>query len=1015
MRFPHRLVAVVIGLLVLSAAFNRAQPPIHATSTNLVWKPYLQQLSDTSVMIQWTTRTGETSAVHYGTDTGSAQVAHGVPSSIAALNMQMHRVALTGLQPDTTYSYKIYTDEEDLWPEQRLAFRTAPSPGSATPFSFLAFGDFGKNTDSQKRLRDQMARDSFRFVVSTGDNAYAAGTYAEFDTNVFQIYGDVFSKAAFFPTLGNHDYATGSGAPYLDLFSLPRNAWRSSHQERYYSFDYGSVHVVALDTNTPLDAIDSAATDDMFDWLRDDLSRTTQPWIIAVVHHAPYSTGGHGSDSRAQTKLVPIFEQYGVDLVLSGHDHIYQRSKPLRGGQVTTVEQGGIPYIVSGAGSAADYGCTSAEWVAVAYCAKTYGIYSRVQVTGSRLTVEAIDDAGAVRDSFSLGQSTVPGAIAVPGRFEVEDYKAGGPGVGYSDSTSGNSGAVYRSDDVDIQTCSDGSPCYNVGWTTAGEWLAYDIQVPASGNYTFMTRAATPNSGKQFHIEVDGVNVSGALAVPNTGGWQTWTNVTSPPIALTSGQHTVRIVSDTGSMNLNYVVVSEHSLAPSPIPTLTQTPTATSMPTATSTPTTAPEPTSTPTIAPEPEPTSTPTTAPEPEPTSTPTTAPEPTSTPTTAPSPTATTEPSSTPSPTATTEPSSTPSPTATNTALPSSTPSIPTAATAPTSIPTNTPTVIGTTTPTSPTIAPSKLTFTTSADARVEEAFPGTNYGTSSSLRADGSSDPDVESYLRFSVTGVTGAVQSARLRVYATSGTSNGPAVYATGNEWSETAITWSTRPARTSGALDDRGTVATNAWAEYDLSALVKGNGTYNVVLATDSTDGISLSSRQGSYPPQLVVTFASGTPTPSPTPSAIPVPGRFEVEDYKVGGAGVGYSDSTSGNSGAVYRSDDVDIQTTTDSSGAYNVAWVTAGEWLAYDIQVPANGSYTFGLRFATPNSGRQVHLEVDGVNVSGTIAVPNTGSWQVWSTVTTKPIALSAGRHTLRLVADTAGLNLNYVTVAGP
>ena len=975
MRLSFRLVALLIGLLTVSVAFNRVPLPIYAASSNLVWKPYLQQLSDTSVIIQWTTRTGDTSAARYATDTSYAKVVRSIPTSIAALNMQMHRVTLTGLQPDTTYYYKIYTNDEDLWPEQTLLFRSAPSRGSATPFTFLAFGDFGMNTDGQKRLRDQMARDAFGFAVSTGDNAYASGAYAEFDTNLFQIYGNVFSKAAFFPTLGNHDYATGSGAPYLDLFSLPRNAWRSSHQERYYSFDYGNAHVVALDTNTPLDATDSAATDDMFDWLRDDLSRTTQPWIIAVLHHAPYATGGHGSDSRVQTKLVPIFEQYGVDLVLSGHDHIYQRSKPLRGGQITTIQQGGIVYVVSGAGAAADDSCTSAAWLVVAYCAKPYGLYNRIRVTGNRLTVETIDEAGVVRDSVTLGQSTTPGTIAVPGRFEVEDYKAGGSGVGYYDSTSGNAGGVYRTDDVDIQTCSDGTPCYNVGWTTAGEWLAYDIQVPTNGSYTFGLRVATPNSGKQFHIEVDGMNVSGAMAVPNTANWQTWTDITSAPITLTSGQHTVRIVFDTGSMNLNYVVINEHSIAPSPVPTLTSTPAPTEAPTITPTTATA-EPTEAPTERP--------------------------------------------TTMPTATAEPTL-PLPTATNTLLPTILPSATPTSTPPTStpsapntpLPTSTPTPTGTATPTTQALDPTTLTFTASADARVEEAYPGTNYGASSTLRADGGSDPDVESYLRFSVTGVTGPVHTARLRVYATSGTSNGPAVYATANEWSETGITWSTRPARAGGALDDRGAVATSAWVEYDLSALIKGNGTYNLVLATDSTDGISLSSRQGSYSPQLVLSLASGTPTP--TPSAIPLPGRFEVEDYKAGGSGVGYSDTTAGNSGGVYRADDVDIQTTTDSSGAYNVAWVAAGEWLAYDIQVPTSGSYTFGLRVATPNTGRQAHLEVDGVNVSGAIALPSTGSWQSWSTVTTKPIALSAGRHTLRLVADTSSLNLNYVTVAGP
>lgn len=549
-----RLVAALLSVSLGVASIGAADHTAYAASANLVWKPYLQQLTDTSVVVRWTTRTGSSSLVRYSTDTSYTSSASASPHTISALGTQLHRVSLSGLRPNTTYYYKIFADNEDLWPEQTLSFRTAPSRGSNTPFTFAAFGDFGKNTDSQKRLRDQMARDSFRFLVTTGDNAYDAGRYSEFDTKVFQIYGNVFSKAAVFPTLGNHEYATSSGAPYLDLFSLPRNAWRASDQERYYSFDHGNVHFVALDTNTPLDASDSAANDDMFDWLRDDLSRSTQPWKIAITHHAPYSTGSHGSDSRVRSKLVPIFEQYGVDLVLSGHDHIYQRSKPLRNNQLTASAQGGIVYVVTGAGSAANYGCGSADWLAVSYCGKSYGIYNRIHVNGGQLTVEALDDTGAIRDSFTLSQSSESTAIALPGRFEVEDYNAG-----YWDSSAGNSGGVYRGDDVDIQSCGDGAGCHNVAWVTAGEWLAYDVAIASSGSYTFGMRAATPYSDRQVHLELDGANISGPIRLPNTGGWQTWTTITTAPVALPSGRHTLRLVADTGSLNLNHITVATNT------------------------------------------------------------------------------------------------------------------------------------------------------------------------------------------------------------------------------------------------------------------------------------------------------------------------------------------------------------------------------------------------------------------------------------------------------------------------
>jgi hypothetical protein len=166
--------------------------------------------------------------------------------------------------------------------------------------------------------------------------------------------------------------------------------------------------------------------------------------------------------------------------------------------------------------------------------------------------------------------------------------------------------------------------------------------------------------------------------------------------------------------------------------------------------------------------------------------------------------------------------------------------------------------------TIAPTEVTTVPStppkvsvlADARVQESTPTTNYGTSQ-LRTDGGSDPDVESYLRFSVGAFLGRIQSAKLRVHASSGTLNGPAVYTTSNAWSERGITWSNRPGRTSVARDDKGAIGANSWVEYDVTPFVRGNGTYSFVLATSSRDNVDFFSRESSLKPRLVVSTTSG--------------------------------------------------------------------------------------------------------------------------------------------------------------
>jgi chitodextrinase len=170
--------------------------------------------------------------------------------------------------------------------------------------------------------------------------------------------------------------------------------------------------------------------------------------------------------------------------------------------------------------------------------------------------------------------------------------------------------------------------------------------------------------------------------------------------------------------------------------------------------------------------------------------------------------------------------------------------------------------TTPSSPPPPPPPTTTVTlapAADARVQEANASTNYGSADYLRTDGATDPDVESYLRFTISGISGTIQTAKLRVYAYNGTVDGPAAYrAATDSWTESGLTWANRPARSGAALADRGAIAINSWVEYDVTAAVSGNGTVSFVLATTSSDGVDLRSRESataSQRPQLVLTVA----------------------------------------------------------------------------------------------------------------------------------------------------------------
>jgi hypothetical protein len=316
----------------------------------------------------------------------------------------------------------------------------------------------------------------------------------------------------------------------------------------------------------------------------------------------------------------------------------------------------------------------------------------------------------------TIAQSPFTGNPApIPGKIEAENYDNGGQDLAYNDITAGNTGNVYRTDNVDIQPTTDTGGGYALGWIAQGEWTEYTVNVNTAGAYTLTARVSATTTGKTFHVELNGQNISGTLTVPNTGSYQTYATVTVTTPALTTGEKTLRIVMDAASFNINYLNFASIAVAQSPF----------------------------------------------------------------------------------------------------------------------------------------------------------------------------------------------------------------------------------------------------------------------------------------------------------TGSAAPIPGRIEAENYDNGGQGTAYNDLTTGNSGTAFRSEDVDIEATSDAGGGYNVGWIDAGEWLEYTVDVNTSGTYTLTTRVATTTDGNTFHIELDGQNISGTIAVPNTAAYQTFTNVSVTTPALSTGQKVLRVVMDAGGFNLNYIDFA--
>jgi len=160
--------------------------------------------------------------------------------------------------------------------------------------------------------------------------------------------------------------------------------------------------------------------------------------------------------------------------------------------------------------------------------------------------------------------------------------------------------------------------------------------------------------------------------------------------------------------------------------------------------------------------------------------------------------------------------------------------------------------------------------------------------------------------------------------------------------------------------------------------------------------------------------ANTTQTPYSVTTAMPIPGKIEAEYYNLGcNISLAYSDTDAGNTGNVFRSDDVDLEANTDGGAGYNIGYTQTGEYTNYDVSVTSSGAYDIQLRVASATNGRTVHLEMDGVNITGSIAVPNTGGWTAYQTVTVSNINLNFGAQRLKVVFETPDVNLNYINFA--
>jgi hypothetical protein len=632
--------------------------------------------------------------------------------------------------------------------------------------------------------------------------------------------------------------------------------------------------------------------------------------------------------------------------------------------------------------------------------------------------------------------------VAIPGLIEAERFDEGAAGAAYQDTTGGNSGGAFRNTDVDLEATGDAGGGYNVGWITAGEWLAYTVNVATSGTYTVEARVASPAAGGTFHLEAAGANATGPIAIPNTGGWQAWRTVTVNGVRLQAGVQRLRLVMDTAATggdavgNINWIRVSAaptggstpYGGTPAAVPGLIEaerfdeggaavayhdSTTGNSGGTFRATDVDV-EPTSdggggynvgwisagewlmytvsvgtTGTYTLQARVASL-------------------------AAGGTFHVEANGINVTGAMTIPATAgwqawTTITAPGISLQSGTQRLrlvmDTAGNGGGAVgninwlrlaaaPVNGSTPFGGAAATLPGLVEAERFDEGGAEVAYRDTTAGNSGGafraTDVDLEAtaDGGGGYNVGwltagEWLNYTVNVATAGTHALEIRV-ASPGT--GGSFHVEANDRNVT------------GPVGIPNTEGWQTWTTVTVPAVALQAGPQVLRLVMDA---VASSGAVGNIN-WFRVTAAGGSTPYAGAPR--PVPGVVEAEHFDEGGAAVAYHDTTAGNSGGAFRSTDVDIEATSDTGGGYNVGWIGAGEWLHYTVSVATTGLYTAQVRVASPGGGGTFHIEANGVAVTESMAIPATGGWQAWTTIAATGVSLQAGTQRLRVVMDTPG-----------
>lgn len=313
--------------------------------------------------------------------------------------MLIHEVTLQNLKPGTSYTYRVGDGSEQGWSGLHT-FRT--DDRNPKSFNFLFTTDSQANTEEEYQLYGQLLKDALirypdsQFILHSGDIVEDGAKLEQW--NAFKKVLSTYSAdKKFVPMLGNHDVFGDGKYTFRTLFELPKNGPKEE-SEWVYSFDYGDAHFAVLNSESGEEGLKKQA-----EWLKKDLASTKKKWKIAAFHRAAYQSNPTREEETTKRIIAPILEEAEVDLVLSGHDHAYARTFPMKKGVKAGEQEKGTVYLIGGSSGPKFYPKRPYEYFEVLH-EDNIQVYTNIRVTSKKIEVEARNIRGEIIDTFQLNK-----------------------------------------------------------------------------------------------------------------------------------------------------------------------------------------------------------------------------------------------------------------------------------------------------------------------------------------------------------------------------------------------------------------------------------------------------------------------------------------------------------------------------------------------------------------------------------------------------------------------------------